>query len=59
VHGVRVDLIGGEMPTKRLEQMAQESESGLPISPVGQITKNLSSPVCKNIPLNMSPKSAA
>jgi hypothetical protein len=44
---------------KRLEQMAQESESGLPISLVGQITKNLSSPVCKNIPLNMSPKSAA
>jgi hypothetical protein len=26
---------------------------------VGQITKNLSSPVCKNIPLNMSGKSAA
>jgi hypothetical protein len=26
---------------------------------VGQITKNLSSPVCKNIPLNMSAKSAA
>jgi hypothetical protein len=44
---------------KRLEQMARESESGLPISLVGQITKNLSSPVCKNIPLNMSPKSAA
>jgi hypothetical protein len=44
---------------KRLEQMAQESESGLPISLVGQITKNLSSPFCKNIPLNMSPKSAA
>jgi hypothetical protein len=26
---------------------------------VGQITKNLSSPVCKNIPLNAKTKSAA
>jgi hypothetical protein len=44
---------------KRLEQMARESESSLPISLVGQISKNLSSPSCKNIPLNMSGKSPA
>jgi hypothetical protein len=39
--------------------IAGECKCSPSISLVGQITKNLSSPVCKNIPLSFSPKSPA